>query len=107
MEIKIVYPNPANTQMVVGNLIVKEIKPNVTIDFEQFEVLYLNIKLIDRNQTIGVNTAEGTKTKWYIWNQIESLSLFLLLRNYNNNHWRFKWQCADLARRKFGKSKIC
>lgn len=42
-----------NKGQAVGRLVVKEIRPNVTIDYEKFEVLYLTVRVVDTETEIG------------------------------------------------------
>ncbi|XP_050349459.1 protocadherin Fat 3-like [Nymphalis io] len=62
VEIKTEYPNPDERGTAVGRLFVKEIRPNVTIDYEEFEVLYLSVRVVDYNTEIGQNYDELTYT---------------------------------------------
>ncbi|KAI8421202.1 hypothetical protein MSG28_008267 [Choristoneura fumiferana] len=49
-----------NTGSAHGHLIVKEIRDNVTIDFEEFEVLYITVRVVDEMTEIGQNFDEKT-----------------------------------------------
>ncbi|CAB3246975.1 unnamed protein product [Arctia plantaginis] len=62
IEIQTVYPNPQDTSTAVGKLFVKEIRPGVTIDFEEFEILYITVRVIDLKTEIGLNYDEATFT---------------------------------------------
>nr|XP_026498507.1 protein dachsous-like [Vanessa tameamea] len=62
VEIETVYPNPDERGVAVGRLYVKEIRPNVTIDYEEFEVLYLSVRVVDNKTEIGQNYDELTYT---------------------------------------------
>ncbi|XP_045767241.1 cadherin-23-like [Maniola jurtina] len=62
LDIETSYPDPDNRGSAVGRLVVKEIRYNVTIDFEEFEVLYVTIKVVDKNTVIGTDYDELTFT---------------------------------------------
>ncbi|OWR42519.1 cadherin membrane protein precursor [Danaus plexippus plexippus] len=51
-----------NKGQAVGRLVVKEIRPNVTIDYEKFEVLYLTVRVVDTETEIGEPYDELTFT---------------------------------------------
>lgn len=51
-----------------GLLFVKEIRPGVTIDFEEFEILYITVRVIDLKTEIGLDYDEGKCT--YIKSQV-------------------------------------
>lgn len=55
VEIITNYPEEKNTRSAVGVIKVLELegRPGVTIDFEEFEILYLVIRVIDRNTVYG------------------------------------------------------
>lgn len=59
LEIKTSFPGGDNVRgSAIGQLFVKEIRDNVTIDFEDFEVLYVSIKVVDKNTVIGTDYDE-------------------------------------------------
>ncbi|CAB3246981.1 unnamed protein product [Arctia plantaginis] len=62
IEIQTVYPYPEDTRTAQGKLFVKEIRPGVTIDFEEFEILYITVRVIDLKTEIGLNYDEATFT---------------------------------------------
>nr|ASV70529.1 cadherin-like protein [Hyphantria cunea] len=62
VEIKTVYPDPSDKRRAEGLLFVKEIRPGVTIDFEEFEVLYITVRVIDLKTEIGLDYDEATFT---------------------------------------------
>ncbi|XP_023948291.1 cadherin-23-like [Bicyclus anynana] len=63
LEIQTSYPNGDDRRgSAVGVLVVQEIKTNVTIDFEEFEVLYVTIKVVDHNTVLGTDYDELTFT---------------------------------------------
>ncbi|XP_039750968.1 protocadherin-16-like isoform X2 [Pararge aegeria] len=63
LEIETSFPDgDDNRGSAVGRLIVKEIRHNVTIDFEEFEVLYVTIRVVDNNTAIGTDYDELTFT---------------------------------------------
>lgn len=53
VEIQTLYPEINNRGSAVGRIVVREIRYNVTIDFEEFEMLYLAIRVRDLNTEIG------------------------------------------------------
>lgn len=53
VEIQTIYPDPERQGTAIGRLVVKEIRHNVTIDYEEFEVLFLTIRVVDVNTVIG------------------------------------------------------
>lgn len=59
LEIKTSFPGGDDARgSAIGQLFVKEIRDNVTIDFEEFEVLYVTIKVVDKNTVIGTDYDE-------------------------------------------------
>ncbi|CAH2085837.1 unnamed protein product [Euphydryas editha] len=62
LTIETEYPDPNNHRSAVGLLFVNEISPNVTIDYEEYDVLYLTVRVIDHNTEIGQNYDELTYT---------------------------------------------
>ncbi|KAJ0177622.1 hypothetical protein K1T71_006495 [Dendrolimus kikuchii] len=60
MEIQTLYPNINDRGEAIGRLIVREIRYNVTIDFEEFEVLYLTVRVRDLNTIYGDDYDEST-----------------------------------------------
>lgn len=81
--------NEGNTGSANGHLIVKEIRDNVTIDFEEFEVLYLTVRVVDENTHIGDDSDEMTFTiiivdmndNWPIWSEGTLEQSFLVREN--------------------------
>ncbi|XP_063540838.1 protocadherin Fat 1-like [Cydia strobilella] len=81
--------NEGNTGSANGHLIVKEIRDNVTIDFEEFEVLYLTVRVVDENTYIGDDSDEMTFTiiivdmndNWPIWTEGTLEQGFLVREN--------------------------
>ncbi|XP_038217094.1 protocadherin Fat 1-like [Zerene cesonia] len=61
VEIETLYPYN-HTRSAVGRVVVKEIRHNVTIDYEMFEMLYLTVRVVDRNTEIGDDYDELTFT---------------------------------------------
>lgn len=59
VEILTVYPDPNNRGRAEGHLVASEVSDGVTIDYEKFEVLYLVVRVIDRNTVIGPDYDEG------------------------------------------------
>lgn len=53
VQIETLYPEPNNQGLAIGRVVVREIRYNVTLDFEEFEVLYLTIRARDLNTEIG------------------------------------------------------
>lgn len=53
IEIQTLFPDANHRGSAIGRLVVKEIRSNVTIDFEEFEVLYLTVRVKDLNTVIG------------------------------------------------------
>ncbi|KAI5634412.1 cadherin domain-containing protein [Phthorimaea operculella] len=53
VDIETIFPNPNNTGDAIGRVVVKEIRDNVTIDFEEFEVLYLTVRVRDLNTVLN------------------------------------------------------
>ncbi|XP_041988818.1 cadherin-23-like [Aricia agestis] len=62
IEIQTIYPDPSNRGAAIGRLVVKEIRHNVTIDYEEFEVLFLTVRVVDVNTAIGQDYDELTYT---------------------------------------------
>lgn len=70
-----VYPDPDNRGRAEGHLVAREVSDGVTIDYEKFEVLYLVVRVIDRNTVIGPDYDEAMLTvtiidmndNWPIW----------------------------------------
>ncbi|CAG4933762.1 unnamed protein product [Parnassius apollo] len=62
VEIETLYPEVNNRGVAVGRVVVREIRYNVTLDFEEFEVLYLTIRVRDLNTEIGDDYDELTFT---------------------------------------------
>ncbi|CAH0723994.1 unnamed protein product, partial [Brenthis ino] len=62
LDIETIYPDPDRKGNAIGRLIVKEIRNNVTIDYEEFEVLYLTVRVIDIMTEIGQDFDELTYT---------------------------------------------
>ncbi|XP_077288501.1 cadherin-AgCad1-like [Arctopsyche grandis] len=54
------YPNEKELGFITGVLVANEIKPNHTIDYEKFELLYLVIRLEDHNQVMNEGITENT-----------------------------------------------
>ncbi|CAK1543812.1 unnamed protein product [Leptosia nina] len=52
VEIQTNYPED-HRRTANGKIVVKSVRPGVTIDYEEFEMLYLTIRVIDRNTTLG------------------------------------------------------
>ncbi|XP_063386111.1 protein dachsous-like [Cydia fagiglandana] len=81
--------NEDNTGAANGHLLVKEIRDNVTIDFEEFEVLYLTVRVVDQNTYIGDDSDEMTFTiiivdmndNWPIWSEGSLEQSFLVREN--------------------------
>ncbi|XP_013192882.1 cadherin-23 [Amyelois transitella] len=75
LDIETYYPDVNHTGSAAGRLIVKEIRHNVTIDFEEFEVLYLTVRVTDLKTALGEPSDESTLTitiidmndNWPIW----------------------------------------
>ncbi|CAG4946142.1 unnamed protein product [Colias eurytheme] len=61
VEIETLYPYN-HTRSAIGRVVVKEIRDNVTIDYEMFEMLYLTVRVVDRNTEIGDDYDELTFT---------------------------------------------
>lgn len=59
MEIETIYPDPENLGSAIGRVVVREIRYNVTIDFEEFEVLYLTVRARDLGTVIGTEYDES------------------------------------------------
>ncbi|XP_013167274.1 PREDICTED: cadherin-23-like isoform X1 [Papilio xuthus] len=62
VAIETLYPDESNRGEARGRVVVREIRPNVTLDFEEFEVLYLTVRVRDINTEIGVDYDELTFT---------------------------------------------
>ncbi|XP_075975778.1 cadherin-AgCad1-like [Anticarsia gemmatalis] len=62
VEIETIFPDPNNLGSATGRVVVKEIRPGITIDFEEFEVLYLTVRVRDLNTVLGVDYDESTFT---------------------------------------------
>ncbi|XP_063827674.1 protocadherin Fat 3-like [Ostrinia nubilalis] len=60
--IETIYPTEGNRGSAIGRLVVQEIRDNVTIDFEEFEMLYLTVRVRDLNTVIGDDYDEATFT---------------------------------------------
>ncbi|XP_047999380.1 protocadherin Fat 1-like [Leguminivora glycinivorella] len=81
--------NEGNTGSANGHLLVKEIRDGVTIDFEEFEVLYLTVRVVDENTVIGDDSDEMTFTiiiidmndNWPIWSAGTLEQRFLVREN--------------------------
>ncbi|CAH0672561.1 unnamed protein product [Chilo suppressalis] len=56
------YENENNLGSASGTIVAKEIRHNVTIDFEEFEVLYLSIRVRDLNTVVGDDYDEAIFT---------------------------------------------
>nr|AIA80598.1 mutant cadherin [Pectinophora gossypiella] len=75
VDIETIFPNPADTREAVGRVVAKEIRHNVTIDFEEFEFLYLTVRVRDLHTDDGRDYDESTFTiiiidmndNWPIW----------------------------------------
>ncbi|VVD00119.1 unnamed protein product [Leptidea sinapis] len=52
VKIETLYPLN-HTRSATGRVVVKEIRPNVTIDYEEFEMLYLTVRVVDQRTEIG------------------------------------------------------
>ncbi|XP_073952672.1 cadherin-AgCad1-like [Choristoneura fumiferana] len=82
-----------NTGSAHGHLIVKEIRDNVTIDFEEFEVLYITVRVVDEMTEIGQNFDEMTFTviiidmndNWPIWDEETLSTEFRVRENSTSN----------------------
>nr|AFJ04291.1 cadherin-like receptor [Spodoptera litura] len=62
VEILTVYPDPNNRGLAEGHLVAREVREGVTIDYEEFEVLYLVVRVIDLNTAIGDDYDEAMMT---------------------------------------------
>ncbi|NP_001037682.1 cadherin-like membrane protein precursor [Bombyx mori] len=62
VEIETIYPAINNRGSAIGRLVVKKIRENVTIDYEEFEMLYLTVRVRDLNTVIGDDYDESTFT---------------------------------------------
>lgn len=64
VEIITEYPNEENTRSAVGVIRVLELdgRPGVTIDFEEFEILYLVVRVVDHETVDGADYDELTLT---------------------------------------------
>ncbi|KAL0831789.1 hypothetical protein ABMA28_001327 [Loxostege sticticalis] len=62
VSIETIYPDEENRGSAIGRVVVKEIRDNVTIDFEKFEMLYLTVKVRDKNTVIGDDYDESRFT---------------------------------------------
>nr|QNS31153.1 cadherin [Cnaphalocrocis medinalis] len=62
VEIKTLYQNPEQLGTAYGQLVVREIRDGVTIDFEEFEVLYLTVRVRDLNTELQDDYDESTFT---------------------------------------------
>ncbi|XP_072929388.1 cadherin-AgCad1-like [Epargyreus clarus] len=62
VDIETIYPDPDHKGVANGKIVVKEIRDNVTIDFEEFEVLYLTVRVRDLQTVIGDDYDELTFT---------------------------------------------
>ncbi|XP_052759577.1 LOW QUALITY PROTEIN: cadherin-23-like [Galleria mellonella] len=60
--IETLYPNEDNHGDAIGRVVVREIRHNVTIDYEEFEVLYLTVRVTDLNTIHGDPYDESTFT---------------------------------------------
>ncbi|KAM3956312.1 LOW QUALITY PROTEIN: cadherin-AgCad1-like [Aphomia sociella] len=60
--IETLFPEVNNRGNVIGRVVVREIRHNVTIDYEEFEVLYLTVRVRDLNTLIGDPYDESTFT---------------------------------------------
>lgn len=76
MDIETIFPDPSSNGSAIGRVVAKEIRYNVTIDFEEFEVLYLTVRVRDLNTTIGQDYDE---CKFDVVLQRISISLILIL----------------------------
>ncbi|CAH2040187.1 unnamed protein product, partial [Iphiclides podalirius] len=62
VEIETLYPEPSSRGVATGRVVVRQIRPNVTLDYEQFEILYLTVRVRDLNTEIGDDYDELTFT---------------------------------------------
>ncbi|XP_068627415.1 cadherin-AgCad1-like [Battus philenor] len=62
VEIETLYPDENKRGVAVGRVVVREVRYNVTLDFEEFEVLYLTVRVRDLNTEIGDDYDELTFT---------------------------------------------
>ncbi|XP_044727276.1 cadherin-23-like [Chrysoperla carnea] len=51
--LKIEWKEDGSNNKAIAKLIIQEVKPNVTIDYELYEMLYINVTLIDQEQEIN------------------------------------------------------
>lgn len=72
LTIETEYPDPNNRRSAVGRLFVNEIRDQVTIDYEEYDVLYLTVRVVDNNTEIGQNYDECTYyIKSYFFNVLK------------------------------------
>nr|QFP12818.1 cadherin-related midgut membrane protein [Lymantria xylina] len=62
VDIETIYPQATDRGTAVGRIVVKEIRPGVTIDYEEFKMLYLTVRVRDLNTVIGEDYDESTFT---------------------------------------------
>ncbi|XP_059054596.1 cadherin-23-like [Achroia grisella] len=58
--IETIYPDPDDLRNAIGLVLVKEIRDNVTIDYEEFDMLYLTVRARDLNTVLGDPYDEST-----------------------------------------------
>lgn len=58
MDIVTIYPDPNTHGRAIGRLIVQEVRPGITIDYEEFELLFITVRVYDDNTELGTGYDE-------------------------------------------------
>ncbi|XP_026330204.1 protocadherin Fat 4-like [Hyposmocoma kahamanoa] len=62
VDIETIFPDPTTNGTAIGRIVVKEIRDNITIDYEEFEMLYITVQVWDDNTVLGTEYDESTLT---------------------------------------------
>lgn len=53
VDIVTIFPDSSTHGRATGKVIVKEIRPGITIDYEEFELLFITVRVYDDNTELG------------------------------------------------------
>lgn len=74
MDIETIFPETNTRGTAFGRIVVKEIRKDVTIDFEEFEMLYITVVVWDDNTVDGIDYDE---CKYFLSFVIIIINLFV------------------------------
>jgi hypothetical protein len=86
VEIETVYDSENSKGAANGTITVKEIRDNVTIDYEEFETLYLAVRVRDLNTVYGDDYDEGNALQYPIFRNL----YYSYVNHFGSNYQQYK-----------------